>query len=280
MKADRRERRAKHSLISILWGGVLLSLALLSSCGGGPQIGLVLDQSRNIVIDPQLAGSYYVSIDGSESVFVEAGIFRSEERYSRGSEHDVLIYTSPAGFAINGSEASIDTAASSEAMRMGEYDLYSASFSAIASGETHVTKLEKRSRMLSVSINTDGLNIENAALAISGMMMSVDLGTGVLSGSGIISSTMEKEGNSLTAGFPVLGLDEAEQMLTLTVVISGEEKTFTMDATELLKAFDVKGEGSFTLGDEEGLNLIVTAETEGDRIGWKEVDSDEVDARM
>ncbi len=201
------------------------------------------DMSLEAVIPPTCR---LIINDGAEIHETDEAKF---DVYLPHGSYNLLLYSLPLGFSVNGNIATVDavggTKATAEIEPQPGYLFASAMEVTVdKAGEQIVTMpMKQLVRRLNFKIyenyggDYEGIHVESAEATLNGVATSVDMVTGeLLSDAASVSGTFETSGIEHSLFFRVLGVVPSEPQ-TLTVELTwstGEKKTIETDLTELI----------------------------------------------
>jgi len=209
--------------------------------------------------------------------------------------YKMLVYNVPDGITVNGTVATVNgvqarsRASSVEIEATPDY-LFGA-YRQVTIAEDDTTWVAARMRqyvkLLRISLNVkegDYSRIVKAECTLDGVVMSVDLATGVLGGhSAFVSNGMEVDGSRLTTVFRLLGVVASErQAFTVKITYTnGDEDVMESDISDMIDGInDGGGEGATPDTNISGdISLPVESGSSATIVGWQQADGSGITAK-
>lgn len=187
--------------------------------------------------------------------------------------YNMLVYNTPEGITINGTVATVNSVG--EGVRSGSVQIESrpeylfGAYQRVTIMEDDTTYVVARMRqyikLLNITLNVkdgDSGRIASVECKLDGVETSVDLSTGVLSGSSACTvNGMTLGDGTITTFFRILGIVPTErQTITVTITYTdGEEEIITSDITDIIDGINDE-EDTPTGGDGDTPTIDISGE--------------------
>jgi len=240
---------------------------LLASCGSDDSI----DETRGTITltaDWSQMGegitkpaSYLIEV-GGQKVTATADTYTIDHLFEEGTYRGYAYNTAAHITVSNGMATVSGVNGSSTTVEPAPGWFFSASDEVEIKKDTHhkfTAVMQQQIRLLNIELTvTDGGidNLESVTASLSGVANTIDLKTGICSGTGLkVEPVFAKSGNKLIASVRLIGLTAETQNLTLNITyIGGSQQQITSDVSSQLTGFGTDKHLPMTLSGNIGVS--------------------------